>query len=58
MKDYKEYYNTIAKSAETTGQKPSIKDYILIKILDNWPIVSLFILTLVFAGLGLFLVRA
>ena len=54
MKDYQQYYQTVAKSADTTGQKPSIREYILIKLVDDLFIVLLFVLTFFFAVVGLF----
>jgi hypothetical protein len=54
MKDYKEYYNTIMQSTATTGDKPRIRDYILIKVTDNVLIVLLFILTISFVAAGMY----
>ena len=53
MKDYKEYYKIIMESVEATGQKPSIREYLFIKLSDNFLIVALLCLTLLFAGIGI-----
>lgn len=53
MKDYQRSYQTVAGSAATTGQKPSVWVYLVIRLADNIAIVLLFALTLTFAAVGL-----
>ena len=52
MKDYKEYYTTVLKSAETTGDKPRLRDYAFIKICDNGLVLLLLFLVLLFVAAG------
>jgi hypothetical protein len=53
MKDFNKYYSIVSSTADTTGQRPSVRDYVLIKLVDNVFIILLVVLTLAFAWYGL-----
>ncbi|HET9569786.1 MAG TPA: hypothetical protein VFP20_00030 [Bacteroidales bacterium] len=55
MKDWSEYLKVVSEAQATTGERPKVGGYILIKITDNSLIIVLILLTLIFSGLGLFL---
>lgn len=54
MKDYKDYYTTVIESSGTTGNKPSVYQYMVIRLCDNSLIVVLFFLLIFFTCLGIF----
>ena len=54
MNNYQQYYQTVVQAAPTTGQKPTVKEYFLIQVADNIFIILLFVLTILFACIGLF----
>jgi hypothetical protein len=55
MKDFQQYYRIVVKSAETTGQKPSVCQYLLLRFADNFSVVLLTAVTLLLASIGLLL---
>jgi hypothetical protein len=54
VKDFSKFYSVVAKGAEATGQKPRIRDYVLVKLVENIFVLLLFVLTIVFAAVALF----
>jgi hypothetical protein len=54
MKDWSEFAKTAQATAESVGTAPSAWQYIIIKATDNFLAISVFILTLIFAYVGLF----
>jgi hypothetical protein len=57
MKDFERYYRIVSKSGETTGQKPSVWQYVLLRLADNFAVVLLTAITLFLASIGLLLPR-
>ena len=55
MNTYKEYHETVSKTAASTGTKPRIRDYVVIKMCDNALIVFLVFLILLFPAVGVLL---
>lgn len=54
MKDWNTFAKTHHEHVATTSDKPKVRDYILLKTTDNMLAISVFILTLIFAYVGLF----
>jgi hypothetical protein len=54
MKDWDNFARTYREAAKTTGTTPSKWDYLIIKATDNSLAISVFILTIFFASIGLF----
>lgn len=54
MKDWDQYAKTCQETAKTTGSKPSTLDYLMIKATDSSLAISVFLLTIFFASIGLF----
>jgi hypothetical protein len=55
MKDFQQYYRTVVKSAQITGQKPSVYQYLLLRLADNISFVLLTMIMLLLASIGLLL---
>lgn len=55
MKDWDTYSATKVRANELGGDKPSVKEYFAIKIIDNGLHVTIVGLTVLFAGLAVFL---
>ncbi len=53
MKDFDKYFKTVAQSSQSTGQRPSVWHYLVLKLVDNFFVILLFLLTLAFAWYGL-----
>jgi hypothetical protein len=54
MKDWNEYIKTVTEAKTSTGETPKIRGYILLKITDNFIVIGLVLLMLLFAGIGIF----
>lgn len=54
MKDWDQYARTCQETAKTAGAKPSTWGYLFIKATDNSLAISVFLLTIFFASVGLF----
>lgn len=54
MKDWSEYTKVVSEAKTTTGERPRIGGYILVKLADNFQIILLVAFTLIFAGIGIF----
>lgn len=54
MKDWNEYTKVVSEAKTATGKSPKIGGYILVKLTDNFLVVGLVMLTLIFAGIGIF----
>jgi len=54
MQDWSAYVKSTSQAKTTTGETPKVGGYILIKITDSFLIIGLVILTLLFAGIGIF----
>ena len=54
MQDWSKYTKTVTDAKTSTGESPKVGGYILIKMTDNFLIIGLVILTLLFACIGIF----
>jgi len=54
MENWSEFAQTHNESATSSGEKPKVIEYILIKIIDNMLPTSVFILTIFFAIMAFF----
>lgn len=56
MKDWSQYAKTVKDSHQTGGAEPKISSYLAIKFVDNLLPLSVFILTMVFSIIALFVI--
>lgn len=56
MKDWSQFAKACNDTAKATGSKPNPLDYFIVKFTDNLIPFSIFILTIVFAYVGLFMI--
>lgn len=54
MKDWSDYTKTKTTSGSSEDSKPSIKEYMLIKLTDNFLAFAVFILFIILFSVGLF----
>lgn len=54
MQDWSEYTKAVSEAKTTTGETPKVGGYILIKLTDNFIVIGLVILMLIFASIGIF----
>jgi hypothetical protein len=54
MKDWAEYSKSKTTGGSTENSKPSIREYMLIKLTDNFLAVAVFVLCVIFAAIGIF----
>ncbi len=54
MKDWDQFAKTVQKTAQVSGVKPNPLTYMFIKATDNSLAIAVFLLTILFAFVGLF----
>jgi hypothetical protein len=55
MKDWGDYIK--ASNPETTGKKPTVWGYLIIKAIDNSLVIAMVVFTLFFSAIGLFMLN-
>lgn len=58
MKDWSQYAKTVKDSHQTGGVEPKISSYLAIKFIDNLLPISVFVLTIIFSTIALFVIDA